>query len=175
MLHQQKSIPEPLRRIVDSILSKFRLTIGNITQDQECEAYSGVNFQLNERTVKFRKAKITPKKTGQFVTLWKRNSNGQTEPFSITEPIDFYIIAVERDQNLGFFLFPKAVLAEKRILTENGKEGKRGFRVYPAWDIPENKQAEKTKSWQISFFIDLSSNEKTPEEAFKNLFFDNME
>ncbi|WP_300664900.1 MepB family protein [Fluviicola sp.] len=144
----------------------------NISPDKECKAYSGVNFQLKEQTIKFRKAKITPKKTGLFVTLWKRNANGQTEPFPVTEPVDFYIIAAEKDQNKGFFLFPKAVLAEKRILTENGKEGKRGFRVYPAWDIPENKQAEKTQNWQKSFFIDMSQEEKIGIEKFRKLFFE---
>lgn len=158
--------------ITKSVFEKLDLKLSDIEADSECEAYSGLNFQLNERTVKFRKAKVTPKKTGQFVTLWKRNSSGQTEPFSITEPVDFYIIAAENDQNRGFFLFPKSVLGEKGILTGNGKEGKRGFRVYPAWDIPENKQAEKTKNWQNSFFIDLSSDEKTGVEKFRKLFFE---
>ncbi|MNJ97494.1 MepB protein [compost metagenome] len=166
---------EVLDRITNSVFGKLGLNLADIEPDPECEAYSGVNFRLNERRVKFRKAKITPKKTGLFVTLWKRNSTGETAPFSTSEPIDFYIIAAEKDQNLGFFLFPKAVLAEKRILTENGKEGKRGFRVYPVWDLPESKQAEKTRNWQNDFFVDLTSNEKAGVAAFKSLFFDNME
>lgn len=171
MLHQTKNIPGLLHQIEDSICSKFQLIVRNSSRDEECEAYSGLNFQLDDRKITFRKAKITPKKIGQFVTLWKRNANGQTEPYSVTEPVDFYIIASEKDQNRGFFLFPKAVLAEKGILTQNGKEGKRGFRVYPAWDIPENKQAEKTKNWQNSFFIDLNSNEEAGLEKFRELFF----
>lgn len=157
--------------ITTSVFGKLDLKLSGIEADPECEAYSGLNFQLDDRKITFRKAKITPKKIGQFVTLWKRNSSGQTEPFSIAEPVDFYIIAAEKDQNQGFFLFPKAVLGEKGILTQNGKEGKRGFRVYPAWDIPENKQAEKTKNWQNSFFIDLSSNEEAGVEKFRELFF----
>lgn len=161
---------ETLNRITHSVFGKLDLKLSDLETDVECEAYSGLNFRLNNRTIKFRKAKVTPKKTGLFVTLWKRNSKGQTEPFSITEPVDFYIIAAEKNQNRGFFLFPKTVLAEKGILTENGKEGKRGFRVYPVWDIPENKQAERTQNWQNSFFIDFNSNEEVGVEKFRKLF-----
>lgn len=161
---------EPLNRIARSVFERLNLNLSDINADPECEAYSGSNFRLNERTIKFRKAKVTPKKSGLFVTLWKRNANGQTEPFSITEPVDFYIIAAEKGQNTGFFLFPKAVLAEKGILTRNGKEGKRGFRVYPEWETTGNKQAEKTQNWQNTFFIDLSSNEEAGMEKFRKLF-----
>ena len=45
----------------------------------------------------------------------------------------------------------------KSILSKPGKEGKRGFRVYPDWDKVENKQAEKTQKWQLEFFLELSS------------------
>lgn len=170
MLHQQNDKPGSVHQIVNAICSKFQLILRNVSRDEECEAYSGLNFQLDDRTVKFRKAKVTPKKTGLFVTLWKRNANGQTEPFSITEPVDFYIIAAEKGQNMGFFLFPKAVLAEKGILSGKGKEGKRGFRVYPEWETTGNKQAEKTQNWQNTFFIDLSSNEEAGMEKFRKLF-----
>lgn len=132
----------------------------NITQDQECEEYSGFNFQINQINLKFRKAKITPKKVGQFVTLWRRNSEKQTEPFNETDNFDFYIIVVEQEKRFGFFIFPKNVLIERQILTSNQKEGKRGFRVYPNWTKTENKQAEKTQVWQTNYFINLTNNEQ---------------
>jgi hypothetical protein len=44
-------------------------------------------------------------------------------------------------------------LADKGIITKNGKEGKRGIRVYPPWDIATNKQAEKTQRWQMLFLM----------------------
>src|SRR5690606_26490451 len=139
----------------------------NITQDQECEEYSGFNFQINQLNLKFRKAKITPKKVGQFVTLWRRNSEKQTEPFNETDNFDFYIIVVEQEERFGFFIFPKNVLIERQILTSNQKEGKRGFRVYPNWTKTENKQAEKTQNWQINYFINLTNNEQKNIEKFK--------
>ncbi|WP_454881613.1 MepB family protein [Sphingobacterium detergens] len=134
------------------ILSK---TITNLTEDEECAGYFGFNFQLDERNIKFRKAKITPTKVGQFVTLWKRDAQGQTTAFTADDAIDYYIIATEQQQNAGLFVFPKQVLIDRQILTTAQKEGKRGFRVYPDWSITQNKQATHSKNWQGQYFIDL--------------------
>lgn len=147
---------ESLKRIENTILKNNNQEIKNLTIDQECEEYFGADFQVNELNVKFRKAKITPKKIGQFVTLWKRNFKKQTEPFNVNDNFDFYIIVTEQENNFGFFLFPKQILSEKQILTNYETEGKRGFRVYPDWVKTDNKQAEKTKSWQTKYFIDLT-------------------
>lgn len=127
--------------------------ISNLIEEQEAKEYFGCNFQTEKLNFKFRKAKITPKKVGQFVTLWKRNSNNETEPFRDSDNFDFYIIATEENDNYGFFLFPKSELMKRQILTTNSKEGKRGFRVYPNWTKTENKQAEKTQIWQTQYFI----------------------
>ena len=48
------------------------------------------------------------------------------------------------------------ILIKNQILSTNLKDGKRGFRVYPNWDIPQNKQATKTQNWQSQFFIDFA-------------------
>lgn len=145
-----------LSRIENTILKKNGRSISGITDDPECEEYLGYNFQIDKLNIKFRKAKITPKKSGQFVTLWKRNNKRKTEPFSMHDDLDFYMIATEQEHKFGFFLFPRHILSEKQILTTDGKEGKRGFRVYSDWDIPPNKQAEKTKAWQAGYFIDIT-------------------
>lgn len=131
----------------------FRL----ISIDLECEEYSGSTCQLGPYPTKFRKAKVTPKKIGQFVTLWQRNAAGITAPFQLTAPFDFYLIAVQQEEHFGFFLFPKAVLGEQHILTTPSKEGKRGFRVYPDWDTPTSKQAIQTQQWQNLYFINLTA------------------
>lgn len=158
-----------LARLENSILKVNDLKISTITTDLECEEYFGFDFQIENLKVKFRKAKITPKKSGQFVTLWRRNHAKQTEPFNLNDNYDFYIIATEQQQKFGFFLFPKLILSEKQILTTNNREGKRGFRVYPDWDIPENRQAEKTKSWQTKYFIDISNMETASHEKFYSI------
>lgn len=146
------------------------LKISDVIPDAECEEYDGHNFRLDGRDVKYRKAKITPKKIGQFVTLWKRNAAGQTVPFVEEDDFDFYLIAVERDEMFGFFLFPKRVLVERQILSSANKEGKRGFRLYAEWDNPESRHAAQTKGWQCEYFIRLDNEEKMYSEKFDLIF-----
>lgn len=146
------------------------LQVSELIPDAECEEYDGHSFQLENRSVKYRKAKITPKKIGHFVTLWKRNATGQTEPFDEKDGFEFYIIAMEKDERFGFFLFPKRVLIEWQILSSANKKGKRGFRLYAEWDKPESSQAEKTKSWQCEYFIELDGDENTSREKFDRIF-----
>ncbi|MCX8523218.1 MepB family protein [Chryseobacterium formosus] len=147
-----------LEQLQNSIFSKLNLIISHLRPDSECEEYFGHSFQLNQFSIKFRKAKITPKKIGQFVTLWKRNPESkQTEPFTSEDTFDFYIIFCALGKKSGFFFFSKQILIQKNILTTLSKDGKRGFRVYPIWDSPENKQAIKTQNWQKDFFIDFDN------------------
>ena len=148
-----------IQQFEEIALKPLQLSISNLEKDLECDEYFGYNFESNQLSFKFRKAKITPKKVGQFVTLWKRNVIKQTEPFSENDVFDYYIIATEEDSKLGFYIFPKAILIEKNILTSAKKEGKRGFRVYPNWVKPENKQAEKTQNWQQNYFVEVIDNQ----------------
>ena len=53
------------------------------------------------------------------------------------------------------------MLADNGIITQNGKEGKRGIRVYPPWDIVTNKQAMKTQNWQTKYFLTIKNDNKT--------------
>jgi hypothetical protein len=84
--------------------------------------------------------------------------------------IDFILITTRGGNNLGQFIFPKSVLADKGIITRNDKEGKRGIRVYPPWDIAKNKQAEKTQNWQINYFLIIRSDNSTDLDLTKKLF-----
>lgn len=160
---------EELTKFEGLITEAIGQKLSKIMKDAECEGYSGFNFQICSLNLKYRKAKITPKKVGQFVTLWRRNSKKQTEPFNAKDNFDFYIVVTEQEEKFGFFIFPKNVLIEKQILTTNQKEGKRGFRVYPNWMKTENKQARKTQSWQINYFINLTHNKQRGIEKFRSI------
>lgn len=150
-----------LSQIEQTVFQKIGLKISELEKDNECEDYFGYNFKIQKFNIKFRKAKVTPKKIGQFVTLWKRNPKGETEAFNADDDFDFYIIATESEKDFGFFLFPKSVLVTQKILSCESIDGKRGFRLYPNWDLPTSKQAEKTKLWQSEFFVDFAgSNDK---------------
>ncbi|SHI89031.1 MepB family protein [Flavobacterium terrae] len=158
-----------LKKIENLLFKEVNLKISNVIEDKESQEYFGYNFQTEKLNFKFRKAKITPKKVGQFVTLWKRNSQNITEPFNETDAFDFYIIATEEIEKFGFFLFPKTELIKRNILSTKLKEGKRGFRVYPSWTKTENKQAEKTQFWQIEFFIDFTKNDNEISEKIGSI------
>lgn len=138
--------------------------------EAESSEYGASTFQLNNLSVKYRVAKITPTKIGQFVTLWKRISNGPTEPHSISDPIDLFIISTRKDHLFGHFVFPKSVLSEHGIITNNKKEGKRGFRVYPPWDKALNKQAQATQKWQLNFFLEIPFETDIDQERVKVLY-----
>lgn len=168
MLYTQIVDPN-LQKIDQYVFRTCGLAIANLTRELESQEYAAQNFELINRKFKYRTAKITPTKTGQFVTLWQRTTAGIIAPFEINDPIDFYIIAVRKEPNLGIFIFPKAILFQKGILSGNGKEGKRGFRVYPNWDVVENKQAQKTKEWQKLYFLHLPEHQQIDLTRAKHL------
>jgi len=158
-----------LQQFNDLILKELNLQLLEITPDLECEEYSGFNFTINETRIKFRKSKLTPKKIGQFVTFWKRDSAGKTVPFDIYDDFDFYIISIEENDNSGFFIFPKTILEKQNLISSENKTGKRGFRVYADWHFPNSKQAEKTKLWQTEFFINFSDSEDSVINHFREI------
>lgn len=137
----------------------FELT--NFQMDVESITYGACIFQLNERKIQYRISKITPLKIGQFVTIWKRNAQGMTEPFDIFDTIDFVIITTKNHNKIGQFIFPKSVLIDKGIFSTKNKLGKRGIRVYPTWDIPISVQAQKTQAWQLNYFLILENDFST--------------
>lgn len=135
------------------LFDPFGLEPKNILIEKESTEYGACRFELDGLRITFRVAKITPTKTGQFVTLWKRKKEGPIEPYHIKDDVDRYIIFVNFQSRSGQFIFPKTILHEKGILSGK-KEGKRGFRVYPPWDLSLNKQAQKTQSWQSDYFME---------------------
>lgn len=163
------SIPSDLKVVKELVYDKCGFDLTNLKQNSESIEYGACSFGLNGKTVQYRISKITPTKNGQFVTIWKRNKDGITEPFDILDDLDFIIITSKSGNNFGQFIFPKSVLADNGIITRNGKEGKRGIRVYPPWDIPTSKQAIKTQSWQTEYFLTIKNDNSTDLDLGKKL------
>ena len=151
------STDSDLLTIKQVLYDQYHFTFSGLEIEAEGSGYAACAFKLNSLDVKFRSAKITPKKIGQFVTLWKRIADGPTQPYDAKDSVAFFVISVRRDNHFGQFVFPKAVLIEKSIFSLNGSGGKRGIRVYPPWDKAENSQAKKTQKWQLQYFLDLTS------------------
>ncbi len=157
-----------LESIKKSIYDKCGFELSDFTPEAEGKEYDACRFKINGLNVISRSAEITPKKAGQFVTFWKRNGHGPIEPFHETDPIDFFVVNVQSEGKIGQFVFPKSVLIEKGVITSRKKEGKRAIRVYPIWDAPKSKQAERTQKWQLDYFCEIA--EVTNLETVKGLF-----
>lgn len=157
-----------LSHIKLKVFDKCELNITDYQAESESKEYDASQFQLNGFHVLSRNAKITPKKIGQFVTFWKRNGDGPIEPFEENDLIDFYVVNVQREEEIGQFVFPKSTLIEKGIISTKKKEGKRAFRVYPNWDTVKSKQAERTQKWQLNYFYRI--NESSSTQRAKELF-----
>jgi hypothetical protein len=144
-------------------LTHFRL-------NRESAEYDACSFDLNGKHVQYRMSKITPSKTGQFVTIWKRNKDRQTEPFDVSDNTHFMVVTSMKGSRRGQFIFPAYVMIEKGIFSQNKKQGKRGIRVYPPWDKTENNQARKTQAWQIKYFLSLNAENSTTKALATELF-----
>ena len=144
--------------------------ITDLEPEAESQEYGAHRFKLNDKKIIFRVAKITPTKTGQFVSIWKRNKQGITTPFDHKDEVDFLLIVTKTPTQLGLFVFPKKVLLEHRIISNETLGGKRGMRIYPTWDSTVNLQSQKTQAWQTRYFLDLSDAQNIDFIRMKNLF-----
>jgi hypothetical protein len=153
---KENPLTSELLQVKELVYDNCNFEFSNLVVDSESEEYQACSFKLNSFQVIHRLSKITPTKIGQFVTIWKRNNKGITAPFDVSGNFDFIVITSKSDKNLGQFVFPKAVLLEKGIISNNNISGKRGIRVYPPWDIPTSKQAEKTQLWQTKYFYSIN-------------------
>lgn len=145
-----------MQKAINFIEHHFKEKITEQTVDAESVDYFGCHFKTVNYSIKYRKAKITPKKIGAFVALWKRDTDRNTIPYDQEDPFDFYIIEVEDHMLRGFFLFPKQALIDRNILSSK-KEGKRGFRLYMSWNVVASAQALKTQAWQLPYFVNLNN------------------
>ena len=157
-----------LKQIKEEIYDRCGLSMANFQLELESKEYNACQFQLNGWNIACRNSKITPKKSGQFVTFWKRNRTGPIEPFDENDQIDFFVVNARTANQFGQFVFPKSILIKKGIVSTNKKEGKRAFRVYPSWDVANSKQAERTQKWQLNHFYKIE--EETDLKKVTNLY-----
>ncbi|WP_116787215.1 MepB family protein [Flavobacterium psychrotrophum] len=151
------------------VLEDLGLGISDFTTDKESADYNAASFSLNGLNILYRSAKITPTKNGQFVTLWKRIKNGTIQPFDNNDAVDCVVVAVQKDGQSGHFIFSADILFQQKIFSKDNVEGKRAFRVYPPWDVPQSKQAAKTQKWQLDFYIEIKDGMYTNPVKVKSL------
>ncbi|WCD84062.1 hypothetical protein KPP03845_100382 [Streptomyces xanthophaeus] len=123
--------------------------------EAESTAYAAHVLVIDGLSVRFRAAKVTPTKVGQFVTVWKRSPGGPIQPFDTTDPVDLFVISTRDQHHLGHFVIPVDALRRHGVVSADGSGGKRAFRVYPPWVITANRQADAAQGWQSEYFLHL--------------------
>jgi hypothetical protein len=106
---------------VDKLLyAPNNLTITAIQEEaQNCEYSAGI-FQLNSKSIRFRVAKITPTKIGQFVAFWEKDQDNKNQAFSYEKATDLKQPLQKKKWQLGFILDGKFLLANKLSKHRNG-------------------------------------------------------
>lgn len=158
-----------IRSAQSKLYAQCGLQVKNFLSEKESSEYYAHTFTLENKHCLFRIAKKTSKKTGWFVTLWKRGSDHLIAPYDMADAIDFAVIAVLDHEKMGEFIFPKKLLLSKKILSEDGKGGKRAIRVYTPWDETLNGQSIETQKWQSQFFVNLGSPHPDPAVSINHL------
>ncbi|SFX36350.1 hypothetical protein SAMN02787144_1002443 [Streptomyces atratus] len=127
--------------------------------EAESAEYGAHSFTVDGSAVRFRVARTTPTKAGQFVTVWKRSVDGPIRPYDSGDPVDLFVISTRDAGGFGQFVFPRDVLCERDIVSHNGVGGKRAFRVYPPWVTTTGRQAGRTQEWQVEYFLPVREGE----------------
>lgn len=147
------------------------LTIKNIQEETQNSDYGAGVFQLNSKSVRFRVAKITPTKIGQFVSFWEKDEANKNQAFSYDNATDLLVINTFNDNgDFGQFVFPKEILLQQNILRTSNTKGKMAIRVYPGWDTPTSKQAIATQEWQLPYFFYMSDVNSLPIHELLKLY-----
>lgn len=155
MVDDLECLPNELIFAIQNLYIPAGLNVTTLgLRESESSEYGACRFGLNGKTVAFRIAKTTPRKIGQFVTIWKRQTlRDPIAPLDATDNVEFLVVSVSSGIRSGQFVFDKEILITKNIMSQGAKGGKRAFRLYPPWTKPLSKEALKTQKWQLSYFF----------------------
>ncbi|MEF2245215.1 MepB family protein [Paenibacillus sp. IITD108] len=169
-----KNFSKALTYVKEIFYEPNHLIIKSVQEEAQNSDYGAGVFQLNSKSVRFRVAKVTPNKLGQFVAFWEKDLNNKNQAFSYDNATDILVINTfsNDNQTFGQFVFPKEVLVKQNILKTATAKGKMALRVYPSWDTPTSKQAIETQKWQLPYFVVLNKNNSIHAQQLLRLYSD---
>ncbi|MDR6614113.1 MepB family protein [Leifsonia sp. 1010] len=151
------------------VMGALGIPHGVLRPEGENGGYDAAVCDTPDGLVRFRAARVTPRKSGLFVAVWRRAADGGTEPFDTGDQRQLVIVARE-GSGFGAFVFPREVLASRGVLAVDHVGGKRGFRVYPPWSEVTSPQATATQRWQCAWFLPLTDDAPGALDAASRLF-----
>ena len=166
-----KDYKQALEFINEKLYEPLNYEISELQAEDQNKEYGACTFKLNNKKIRFRTAKQTPNKQGQFVVFWEKDNDNKNTPYKFDKSPELIIITcIHNQEHFGQFIFPKEVLLKQGILKSNNTKGKMGIRVYPIWDQDLNKQASKSQAWQLEYFVDIKINEKLNTKRINSLY-----
>lgn len=75
---------DTIQNLNNIIYKPNNLIITNLKEEKQNAEYAGCIFHLNNKTIRFRKSKITPNKIGQFVSFGRKMTICRIERFLMT-------------------------------------------------------------------------------------------
>jgi hypothetical protein len=163
-------IPLDFQATVQLVFAPLGMACSKLEVEQESRDYGAMRLDFDGLKILFRIAKITPRKTGQFVTLWKRIASGPIQPFDASDPVDAVVVFCRDDRRAGQFVFPKSVLCQQGVFSTKGQGGRRAIRVYPPWDNPTSPQAARSQAWQLAHFLEMPDTGSVDEARARRLY-----
>lgn len=124
-----------------------------VDPERHNSGYEAGVAMLGAERWRVRTARVTPTKPGAFVAVWRRASDGSTQPYSAHDETVGLLVFVREDAHQGVFRFTAEHLSELGITRSKQHQGKRGFRVYPPWCFTLNPQATRSQAAQSAAFI----------------------
>ncbi|MBY0074721.1 MepB family protein [Priestia aryabhattai] len=162
---------EALTYVNENFYKPNHFAIKAIQEEAQNSDYGAGIFQLNSKSIRFRVAKTTPNKVGQFVSFWEKDTAHKNQAFSYGKATDLLVINTFTSTNrFGQFIFPKAVLLKQKILKTSTTKGKMAIRVYPIWNKPTSKQAMETQKWQLEYFVETNDANNFPRQKLLKLY-----
>ena len=149
-----KNTNQTIEWLKEKLYTPLGLKVEDLIEEKQNHKYKGYQFRINERIVRFRVAHLTPKKMGQFVAFWEKDSSGVNQPYFEDTASELLIITCFHTEEVwGQFVFPKKILKEKGVLRSNSADGKMAMRLYPSWDHPTSRVARESQAWQLDYFF----------------------
>ncbi|MGJ0204661.1 MepB family protein [Leucobacter sp. gxy201] len=143
-----------LHEFFDIVGDRYGVPGAPQAEDQSGDYESGT-VMIGAEHWRIRTARVTPRKPGAFVAVWKRDEAGETKPFASDEEVDGLLVFVREAENFGVFRFAASHLEVLGVTRSSAYPGKRGFRVYPHWSEGLNPQATRAQKAQSEAFIML--------------------